>query len=964
MNVIKRKIIILFLLSLQLIFISEVYNAQKTIKVGVYTYNPLIFRDSNNQEQGLFIDVIKYIAEKEKWKLEFVFGTWEECFTRLLSEEIDVLPVITKSPEREQSISYTEDSLFLDWAVIYARKNSGFKTIFDLANRRIGILKKDIFTDAFKKLTSNFGIKPVFVEFTEYSHLFDSIRRGEIDAGVNGNFYGSLLEDQYHLEKTQIVFSAVKYYFGLKKGKNSFIEQTINYYVKKMKADPHSIYFRSYEKWLGSKSKELRFPIWATRIIIGLIALSLLTIIFVILLQLQIKKKTFALNKKNQEYSALIKSLTLSEESFKNLFELVGVGLVQIESKTNNIIRVNQRFSIITGYQKDEILNQNFFDNFIFTNAVLDLEDLSNLLKSSSENYQTEEKFIRKDGAIIWVNLTITPSASNMNNQGYYIAVLDDVTEKVQASERIQVLANFPLENPNPVMQISDKGEFLFYNKASEKLVEQLKLDTENQALYSIFHKSIEALKNKEIIRYEYRLGSIVYLVNLAPINDFNYVNVYCTDITELKEIQAEKENLIVNLENTLTREKESLEELEASYEELASVHEELERSNVELDAALKTAESANTLKTEFLANMSHEIRTPLTAILGFNNILLMDKNLTPQQKENLALVKRSGERLLNLLMDILLVSQIEVGKVFINKSVTDLQKLTEEIQDVFSLRLKEKNNRLLFRLNGIENLYTDEKRLNQILMNLVGNAIKFTDHGEILVEVQIKKGVYQFSVKDTGEGIKPEILDKIFDSFVVGESGYTKSYQGAGLGLTICKRLVHLLGGEIWAESEHKTGSTFYFNIPVELPPKNTDIIENSIKQPFDFQSNAKLFIAMIDDEPLILEYVNKLIQKSTPHQIDIYESCEKFLSEIHLKTYDLVFMDIRMPDMNGIECLSVLKKTHAHLPVIALTAFSMADEREKIAGYGFDDYLTKPIDTDEFLKLINRHAAIKSFK
>ena len=448
-------------------------------------------------------------------------------------------------------------------------------------------------------------------------------------------------------------------------------------------------------------------------------------------------------------------------------------------------------------------------------------------------------------------------------------------------------------------------------------------------------------------------------LLTFSPNIKYEYVNIYGIDITDLKKSQRDKERLISKLENALHREKASLEELEASYEEMASVQEELESTNFQLEKALDSAKEANMLKTEFLANMSHEIRTPLTAILGFNSLMASDDNLTNEQKENLALVKISGERLLNLLMDILSISQIETGKVQIIKIDVDIEKLIKEIQDIFSLRFKEKDIEFISNLSGIKSIHTDEKRLNQILINLIGNAIKFTNKGKIALDLLKEDGYYIFSVTDEGIGIDEKVREKIFDSFVIGEVGYRKNYQGAGLGLTICKRLTNLLGGEIHVESELSKGSRFYFSIPCDDIQNEADNdFENEEKKEAAYVSgNKKLHIGMVDDEQMILKYIELLIRQKTNHKISCFERCENFL-KTDLAKYDMLILDIRMPDMDGIECLKKFKKENNTAPVIALTAFSLDSDKNKFLTEGFDGYFTKPIDVDNFISMIETYS------
>ena len=384
---------------------------------------------------------------------------------------------------------------------------------------------------------------------------------------------------------------------------------------------------------------------------------------------------------------------------------------------------------------------------------------------------------------------------------------------------------------------------------------------------------------------------------------------------------------------------------------------EEIQEQKLELEKSLEREKNANFYKTEFLQNMSHEIRTPLNAIIGFNSLMALDDNLTKDQQENLELINKSGERLMQLLMDILTISKIEQGKVTAKYETFELKKLLEEIREMFALYFKGKKIHFSFSINGIKNICTDNKRLNQILVNLVGNAIKFTSKGEISIQVKDKQSFYEFSVCDTGIGISKKLQKIIFNSFVVGETGFTKNYQGAGLGLNICKRLVSILEGDIWVKSEPDKGSCFYFTIKKEQPIQESENFEeddNSINME---KNNKKLNIAIVDDEPSILQFVEKVIIQKTGHKIKSYLNCKKFLQNLN-KDIDLILLDIRMPEISGVDCLKKIRELSFKTPVIALTAFAGQGDEERFLNTGFDDYISKPISIKEFINLINKFA------
>ena len=421
-------------------------------------------------------------------------------------------------------------------------------------------------------------------------------------------------------------------------------------------------------------------------------------------------------------------------------------------------------------------------------------------------------------------------------------------------------------------------------------------------------------------------------------------------DVTKI--CKAEKELIESNMEL-----EQAYNKAEAAIKEMQTARTELENTNIKLEKAVREAKDAILYKTEFLANMSHEIRTPLTTIIGFNELLKEDKKINTGQREYLKLIEMSGKRLLNLLTDILIISEIEANKSKISKINIDLNAVLKEIQYLNVIKLKEKNIDFKYNLNGIEQIHTDPKRLNQILMNLIGNAIKFTDKGSISVDVKEKKGFYEFCVKDTGIGIKDDLLDKIFESFVIGETGYTKQYDGAGLGLNICYRLATLLGGKIWVKSEINKGSKFYFTIPVEKIKQEKQAYMPGtayVKQ----RSTSGKKIAVIDDETIILKFVEKIIKTKTNHFSYTFSRGMDFLSEFPEKSdYSLILLDIRMPVMNGLDCLKRIRQIDPEIPVIAFTAFAMKEDKKLFLEVGFNDYILKPIDISELMAKIDAY-------
>ena len=378
-----------------------------------------------------------------------------------------------------------------------------------------------------------------------------------------------------------------------------------------------------------------------------------------------------------------------------------------------------------------------------------------------------------------------------------------------------------------------------------------------------------------------------------------------------------------------------------------------------ELIKAKENAEASDRLKSTFLATMSHELRTPLNAIIGFSGLIQEDLQLSDIFRFS-EIINSSGKHLLGVIEDVFDISLIETGDIKIVKEPLDILTVFEEVQDIIKNEqiLQEKEGTDLQMHISIEKpdsiLISDQKRIKQILINLLKNSLKFTNMGSI--EFGCAKftdnnqtGI-KFFVKDTGIGIPKTKQNIIFELFRQAEESHTRIYGGTGLGLTICKRLTNLMGGNIWVESEEGKGASFYFTIP--LTESENENLDSTIIHPKMNFANRTVLIAE-DDESSFL-FLNTLLSREGMSCIwakdgfEAVEYCQKS------NQIDLILMDINMPKMNGYEATKQIKKIQSELPIIAQTAFAIEGDKEKILASGCDDYISKPINKDNLFEKI----------
>ena len=391
-------------------------------------------------------------------------------------------------------------------------------------------------------------------------------------------------------------------------------------------------------------------------------------------------------------------------------------------------------------------------------------------------------------------------------------------------------------------------------------------------------------------------------------------------------------------------------------------------RVEMELKQAKVAAESASRTKSDFLASMSHEIRTPMNAIIGIAD-LLAKTTLTSEQDKYVQIFRRAGDNLLNLINDILDLSKVEASQLELERTGFSLDDHIEIVMEMVEPKAREKGLRLTheFADNVPRQLIGDPTRLRQVLLNLLGNAIKFTESGEVSLRIKVNSdssipASLKFIVSDSGIGIPAEKLDQVFERFIQADTSTTRRFGGSGLGLTISKRLVELMGGRIWVESEVEKGSMFAFAVPFEiwLGANRSDVEETGAAEDVPL---AALRILLAEDSPdnctITMAYLEE-----TPYTIDIAETgamaCKMFIAG----DYDLVLMDRQMPVLDGLAATRTIRaweqaEGRKAVPIIALTASALKGDREMCLAAGCTAFLTKPIRQDVLLQAIKEHTS-----
>jgi signal transduction histidine kinase/DNA-binding response OmpR family regulator len=395
---------------------------------------------------------------------------------------------------------------------------------------------------------------------------------------------------------------------------------------------------------------------------------------------------------------------------------------------------------------------------------------------------------------------------------------------------------------------------------------------------------------------------------------------------------------------------------------------------NMELKLKTREKDEASKAKDEFFSNMNHEIRTPINAIAGFTDILLKTK-VNEDQRNMLKIIRSSTELLLSIVNDILDYSKIESGRLTLDSDVFNLKDCIHVIYEL--LKVKSRQKRIQFELVLDDNLPTyvkgDKTRLSQILTNLIGNAIKFTNKGFVKLKVDLISQTEEFkeikfSVIDTGIGIAADKLSTIFDRFVQGDPSITRRYGGTGLGLSIAKCLVELQGGELKAESSLGRGSDFYFSINFPNPSKqeinllNIGRFPNKLKS-IDKSTLKDLRVLVVEDTDINVKLVKRVLESEIDNiHLDIAENGKVCIDKLRTNKYDIILMDLQMPVMNGFEATEYIRRElNIDTPIIALTANSSLSEKEKCFKLRMNEYLSKPFKGEYLISTILKHVRVK---
>ena len=625
---------------------------------------------------------------------------------------------------------------------------------------------------------------------------------------------------------------------------------------------------------------------------------------------------------------------------------------------------VNPAVEKITGYTQEEFLET---QSRFFLREDHEQPDLSSIRAAlfAGRECQAVLRQHRRDGTPFWAQFTLSPVRDQRGAVTHFIGIGEDITQRKDAEQalrdseyRLQAI----LDNSPAVIYVKNlHGRYVLVNRVFETLFHVDRATLRDRTDYDIFPREIASAfraNDQEVLK----AGVPMQLEEVAPHDDG--LHTYISNKFPLRDSNGAIYGLCGILTDITER----------------------KRAEYELERAHQAAEVASKSKSEFMANISHEIRTPMNAVIGMTELAL-DTRLTSEQRSYLAAAHTSANDLLALINDILDYSKIEAGKLELHAEPLRLHEWLDRTLQPFRLRAREKG--LLLDL-GIEQsvpdaLIGDVVRLRQVVVNLVSNAVKFTDHGDVTVSVDFAEGgrpsvtspstpptIAQllFTVADTGIGISNEKQRSIFQAFTQADASITRHYGGTGLGLAISNQLATMMGGRLWVESEPGHGSRFYFSVALAVDPAPAWDAVSAIQieaeaKPLRFGPPLRVLVA--EDNAVNRELITTVLRKMG-HTVEVATNGYQALGALDRHSFDVVFMDVQMPDLDGIKATREIRRLEQeraradrsapapHLPIIALTAHALKGDRENCLAAGMDDYLSKPVRRADLIGAIDR--------
>ncbi|RXQ96511.1 PAS domain S-box protein [Ancylomarina salipaludis] len=887
-----------------------------------YQDPPSAFLNVDGDYVGLLVDYQKEIENYLGQKFIFHrFATWEKLITYSKTANNFIIIGCARTNKREKYLLFTNSIIKIPYVII-SQQNRLITSMSSLADKNVCTVSDYAINDYLEQYYPH--ISPI-----NYSRDLDCIRA--VSTGICDAMIANQMSATYIINSEAISNLKISGESGYLNrlaiavsNNDPILFKIIDKAVDNIPTNTHN---ELYKKWVNPELYFLSKKTWVPILTILLIFAAAFIILWLWLISLkkQVARQTQIIKK--------------NEENLRITINSIGDGLI-VTDINGKITRMNPIAEKLTGWQFKDVQQKNLSDIFRIINSKT-REPIENPAKKIIKTGQiiglaNHTLLISKNGEEYQIADSVAPITDQQGKISGVVLVFRDITD----TYRMQKTLEENEKRYRSLIENSNDGIFLFYNKKFEfvnKQFEQImgysaeEINNINfdimispESLDMIYNRLKEKNKDKLSSKFEFtgitksgRKLPLEVSVNYIPYKKGVASQGIIRDITQRKRYEAE------------------------------------------LIKAKENAEESDRLKSVFLATMSHELRTPLNAVIGFSELIQADVPLDDILHFS-KIISMSGKHLLGVIEDIFDISLIETGDIYIVNEPLNISTLLNEIFERIKTEkvLQDKEHLEIILDNSINEqdsiLYADQKRIKQILINLLKNAIKFTQKGSISfgckLSVKKQNKFIQFFVKDTGIGIPQHMQNLIFEVFRQADETHTRIYGGTGLGLTICKKLTHMMGGDIWVKSEEGRGANFHFTVPfkntAEASPEHSNI------HPELNFNNVTVLIA--EDDKTSFSFLKALLSSKGMKCVWVKNGREAVKYCTENNPIDLLLMDINMPEMNGYIATSQIKTIRPKLPIIAQTAYAIEGDKENILAAGCDYYISKPINQNELFEKI----------